>query len=410
MLALFKKLSLGLALIGATSALLLLSDVNRWSAEPNETVRVAVLQFASSPLMEDGVSGMRSGLAENGLREGQDIEIQIYNAEGDIPTANTIASELVSGRFDLVLTSGTPAMQAVANANQGGKTIHVFGLVADPFGSGVGLKRDDPLDHPAHFVGIGSLLPMAPVIELARELYPGLKAIGLVWNPAESNSEIFTLEARRVCSELGIELLEATVDNSAGVFEAATALAARGAGALLISGDNTVASAPNSILSAAKSARIPAFSILTGNVKLGALFELGANFLEVGRLTGALAARILRGTDPAAIPVANIVPQMLSVNLTALAGLRDPWKIPQNVLDRADVVIDEKGIHERRAAQSESSATPAPLAKKWKVKIFSFVEAPAVEETMDGVFKGFEEAALVEVSRLSWNRRKAFRR
>ena len=355
---------------------------------------MAVLQFASSPLMDDGVSGMRSGLAEGGLREGQDVEIQIYNAEGDIPTANTIASELVSGHFDLVLTSGTPAMQAVANANQGGKTIHVFGLVADPFGAGVGLNRDDPLDHPAHFVGIGSLLPMAPVIELAREIYPGLKTIGLAWNPAESNSETFTLEARRICSELGIELLEATVDNSAGVFEAATSLAARGADALLMSGDNTIASAPNSILSAARAARIPAFSILTGNAKLGALFELGANFLEVGRLTGALGAQVLQGTDPGAIPVANIVPEMLSVNVTALARLKDPWKVPQKVLDRADVVVDEKGVHERQSPQSGS--LPAPLAKKWKVKVLSYVEAPAVEETVEGVFHGFEEAALVE--------------
>ncbi len=392
----FKKLVLGLTLIAATSTVLLLSDSGRRSRKPDESFRVAVLQYASSPLMEDGVAGFRSGLTGSGLVEGRDIEIRIYNAEGDIPTANTIASELVGGQFDLVLTSGTPAMQAVANANRDGKTMHVFGIVADPFGSGVGLKRDAPLDHPPHFVGIGSLLPMAPVIELAAQLYPDLKSIGIVWNPAESNSEIFTVEARRICSEKGIELLEATVDNSAGVFEAATSLAARGAEALLMSGDNTVASAPNSILSAAKSAHIPAFSILTGNAKLGALFELGANFREVGQLTGALAARILRGADPAEIPVANIVPEMLSVNVTALAGLSDPWKIPQTLIDRADIVFDEKGVHEKKPAQSESSATPAPLAKKWKVKVFSYTEAPAVEETVEGVYHGFEQAGLVK--------------
>ena len=124
----FKKLILGLALIGATSAVLMLSDVNRRSGT-RDMLHVAILQFASSPLMEAGVSGMRLGLAGSGLREGESVEIRIYNAEGDFPTANTIASELVSGQFDLVLTSGTPAMQAVANANRAGKTIHVFGLV-----------------------------------------------------------------------------------------------------------------------------------------------------------------------------------------------------------------------------------------------------------------------------------------
>jgi ABC-type uncharacterized transport system substrate-binding protein len=287
-------------------------------------------------------------------------------------------------------------MQAVANANKDGKTIHVFGLVADPFGSGVGLNRDDPLDHPPHFVGIGSLLPMAPVIGMARELYPNLKSVGIVWNPAESNSEIFTIEARKVCARLNIELLEATVDNSAGVFEAATSLAARGAEALLMSGDNTVASAPNSVLSAAKAARIPAFSILVGNAKLGALFELGADFNQVGRLTGALAARILQGTNPAAIPVSNIVPEMLSVNTTALAGLRDPWKVPQDILDRANVVIDESGVHEKNAAGPAAASSNAPLAKTWKVKLFSYVEAPAIDETLAGVYKGFDEAGLVK--------------
>jgi ABC-type uncharacterized transport system substrate-binding protein len=396
MIPVFKKLILGLGLLCATSAILLLSDVSRRSAGSGEVHRVAVLQFVSSPLMEAGVTGIRAGLAAGGLTEGQNLEIALYNAEGDIPTANSIARQLVSGQFDLVVTSGTPAMQAVANANQDGKTVHVFGLVADPFGSGVGLKREDPLDHAPHFVGIGSLLPMAPVIEMARELYPSLKAVGIVWNPAESNSEIFTIEARKVCARLGIELLEAAVDNSAGVFEAANSLAARGAEALLMSGDNTVASAPNSILSAAKAARIPAFSILTGNAKLGALFELGANFEEVGRLTGALAARILQGTDPAAIPVSNIVPQMLSVNLTALAGLRDPWRVPQEVLGRADLVIDETGVHEKNATQSASAGTAPPLAKTWKIKVFSYVEAPAIDETVAGIHKGFDEAGLVK--------------
>ncbi len=77
---------------------------------------------------------------------------------------------------------------------------------------------------------------MAPVIRLARQLNPQLKTLGIVWNPAESNFEIFTVEARRVSKGLGIELLEATVHNSAGVFEAAISLAARGAEPLLMSG------------------------------------------------------------------------------------------------------------------------------------------------------------------------------
>ena len=156
-----------------------------------------------------------------------------------------------------------------------------------------------------------------------------------------------------------------TVDNSAGVFEAASSLAARGADALLISGDNTVASAPNSILSAAKPAHIPVFSILAGNVKLGALFELGANYLEVGRLTGALAARILQGADPAAIPVTNIVPQMMSLNLTALAGLRDPLEnSPRGGSTGQTSSLTKRAFMNARPLNRNPQTSPAPLAKK----------------------------------------------
>src|SRR5262249_26047916 len=156
----------------------------------------------------------------------------------------------------------TPAMQAVAKANDRGKTIHVFGLVADPFTAGVGLRRDAPLDHPRHLVGTGIPLPVAESFRLARKFFPALKGVAVVWNPAESNSVTFVTQARAVARELEIELLEAHVDNSSGVFEAASSLVARGAQTLWIPGDNTVQTAVNSILTAAKKGRIPVFSIV----------------------------------------------------------------------------------------------------------------------------------------------------
>src|SRR5207237_7628127 len=143
-------------------------------------------------------------------------------------------------------------MQTVANANRAGKTIHVFGAVADPFSAGVGLVRETPLSHPRHFVGIGTFMPVSKSFELARKLFPGLKTVGVVWNPAESNSRAYTLKARETAKELGIELLEATVDNSSGVSEAASSLVSRGVQALWIGGDGTVMVAVDSVVTAAK--------------------------------------------------------------------------------------------------------------------------------------------------------------
>src|SRR5207302_3611286 len=127
-----------------------------------------------------------------------------------------IAREITDGHFDLVMTSSTSSLQAVANANKGGRTIHVFGIVADPFVAGVGLDRDKPLEHPRHLVGYGILLPVEEVFSLARKMYPGLKRVGVAWNPAEANSRRFTTMAREACAKARIDLLEAQVDSPSG--------------------------------------------------------------------------------------------------------------------------------------------------------------------------------------------------
>jgi len=227
-------------------------------------------------------------------------------------------------------------------------------------------------------------------------MFPNLKIVGEVWNPAESNSEAFTREARRISADLGIELLEANVDNTAGVFEAASSLVARGVEVLWIGGDNTVASAAASVMAAARAGHIPVFSILTGNAEQGALFEEGADFYEIGRQTGELAVRILEGADPATIPVVNSVPAKLVINRTALSGLRDPWRPTREALDRAHSVIDESGIHTKSDPQVRAASDRAPLAKTWQLSMLAFTDSPTTEEVERGVLDGLREAGLVE--------------
>ena len=116
------------------------------------------------------------------------------------------------------------------------------------------------------------------------------------------------------------------------VLEAASSLASRGAEALWVPGDNTILSALNSVLSAAKKARIPAFGISPGDPERGTILDLGANFHEIGKLTGKLAVDIIRGADPAQIPVRDFSPRRLVVNQLAVKGLKDPWRIPDESL------------------------------------------------------------------------------
>jgi putative tryptophan/tyrosine transport system substrate-binding protein len=345
-----KRLLLGFVLIVSASAALLLSDLGWRTAGARNIPHVGLLQHASTMLLDQGTRGAIDGLGENGFIEGKTIVIDKFNAQGDISVGNSIAKEMVNARYDLLLTMSTLSLQAVANANRGGKTVQVFGLVADPVVAGVGISRSNPLDHPHNLVGIGSFLPVQDAFQIAREMFPTLKRVGVAWNPAEANSRAFVEKAREVCQGLGIELLEANVENSNSVLEAEDSLMARGAEALWIGGDVTVSVATDSVVAVGRRARIPVFSITPGKPDRGTLFDYGADFYQVGKQTGELASRILRGADPTQIPVTNQIPISFVVNTTATNGLKQQWSVPDDILRRASVIVDEAGIHNRTPA------------------------------------------------------------
>jgi putative ABC transport system substrate-binding protein len=345
-----KRLGLGFALIVLASGILLGTDRERWGSTGAGVKRVAILQHASNAILEDGTAGVLAGLAEKGYRDGDTLRLTTYNAHGDVGTATTIAREILHGPYDLVITVSTPSLQAVAGANKDRQMPHVFGIVADPFSAGVGLDRDDPMHKPPYLAGQGIFLPVDESFRLARQMNPGLKTVGVVWNPSESNSRAFTVKAREACRLRGINLLEATVDNSAGVLEATQAVIGRGAQAIWAGGDISVASAMDTVVGTARKASIPVFSITPGVADRGTLFDIGVDFYECGKLTGALAADILNGTDPASVPIRDVldlVPRRLIVNRLVLKDLNQAWGLPDDIVRRADVVVDEQGIHKK---------------------------------------------------------------
>jgi ABC-type uncharacterized transport system substrate-binding protein len=395
----FKRLALGISLIVLTSLVLLLSDLGRRSQARRSIVKIAILQHASSTVLDDGITGMIQGLEEHGFSDGTTATIERFNAEADMAVSNAIATQIVNGDYDLVLTSSTPSMQAVANANQEGRVRHVFGIVADPFSAGIGLDRDDPMKHPKHMVGQSTFLPVGDVFRLMKESLPGLTTVGTAWNPAETNSRAFLASARDVCRELGITLLEANVDNTSGVVEAVQSVIARGAQAFWIPGDNIMMSTIPTTLETIRRAGIPAFSITPGKPDRGTFLDVGLDFVEVGRLAGGLAASVLRGTDPATIPIRDVldeVPRRIILNTLALKGLGEPWRVTDEARKMATILVDETGIHDRSATKPARGAASRPLTKRWNVDLIEYNTVVDVEEAEEGVLGGLRTSGLVE--------------
>jgi ABC-type uncharacterized transport system substrate-binding protein len=419
-----KRLSLGVGLIMAAALVLLAADWKHRAPPPavhpaaipaaGRMMRVALFQFASRPVLDDGMRGVTDALREAGWCEGRTLEFKRFNPESDLATADSMAKAITGGNFDLVITLSTPCLQVMAGANRKGQIRHVFGIVTDPFGAGVGLARGQPrAARPAGLCGAGTFQPVREVFRLVRQIRPDLKTVGVVWCPGETCSRACLDLARDECAKLGITLEEATVDNSNGVYEAAQALVARGVQALWIGGDNIVELAAASVVKAADKGRIPVFTNAPIHAAAGALLNLGADYYEVGRATGRLADVVLRGRDPREVPVENVVPRRLVVNPAVLPALREKWTLPPEVLATAELWRQDGAP--AAGPPAVAAATPTlggqasgkPLAESghnYQLGLAYFAPEAGFESAQRGLFDGLRELGFVEGANLDVRR------
>lgn len=324
-----KKVGIAIFALLLASTILLLFDLDNRKNTKEKHVRIAVFKMASRVVLDDAEKGVLDALKEKGFIDGKNCNIKRFSAEGDMPTANMIANNIVSSKFDFVITISTPALQIMANANKSGKVTHVFCTVTDPYSSGVGITGKEAHQHPKHLVGIGTFQPVEEAFEIAKKMNPDLKKVGTVWCPSEVCSEACLKLARKKCKELGIELLEASVESPTQILESAMSLTARGVEALWLGGDNVVELGVDQLINAANKAQIPLFmnnpQIVYGNV----LFGLGAQYYEVGHLAGEMASDLIRGKKTTDIKIENVAPQNLKINKDALKNINGKWDISQ---------------------------------------------------------------------------------
>jgi ABC-type uncharacterized transport system substrate-binding protein len=406
MRGILKRIALSIGLLIAAAAILLLTDRHsrQGARRPaaGTPIPVALLKHASNPLLDDVEQGVLQMLASRGFTP-ERMDLRRFSAEGDLPTANAIAKQITDGRYRLVISISTLSLQAVAHANKEGRAIHVFAAVTDPASAGVGIAQMNSTNKPRHLAGIGTFQPVEQILREAKKLWPDLKTVGVVWNPVERNSEVCTIKARQACKALGMELIEANVDSSKDVREAAESLVARGAQAFWTGADVTVMTATATLCEVARKARIPVCSNTSGHVLHGALFDLGANYVEVGEAMGRIVADILEGADPAKIPVVNFMPERVMLNEQVLKNLKDPWRFTAEMIDRAAVIIGEDGQVKKGKAHVQGSAPasvpqaePAALSKFWRIHLVTYNESPAVEDATRGLRDGLKQSGLIQ--------------
>jgi ABC-type uncharacterized transport system substrate-binding protein len=331
-----RHLGLAVVLIAAATAVLLLSDSQRRSIAEKESSTdalpsIAIMQISSTPLLDMHVAGVKEGLRKHGFLVDDEHNLRIFNPQGDFPTANAIAQQMAHGNYDLLITSSTVALQITAKANQNTKVKHIFGAVTSPQGAGVGITGREADQHPPWLTGIGTFQPVQSAFKIAHQLNPSIRKIGVVWNPGEQCSEACTAEAKIICKQLGIELIEGIATQSGEVSDAIHSLLSKNVEAVWIGGDTVANAAAAMIIHIAAAQQIPVFTNDPTDTEKGALFGLGADYHTVGLCTADMAAEVLNGRSPATFRIDNVVPEQFNLNETVLATLSSNWTLVDSV-------------------------------------------------------------------------------
>ncbi len=280
------------------------------------------------------VEGFRAGLREMGFGDAEGA-VFLYSGEptarGDLEASIT---RMIEDGADLIFTAGTPTGIAAFEATRDSGVPVIFGVVADPVTAGIMTDLTRP---GGNMTGVMLSQNQARRLQLLNTLAPDARRILLPYNPDDPAPVSAAAQLDEPAKELGLTLVHSHARDDAEV----TGLLAAIPGdidAIFMLPDSTVNRRVDDLLRVAVERGLPVSGPSAAQVEAGATMAYGIVHHEVGLQAARIAARVLRGADPAETPV-ETADYYLTVNVAAAD--RIGLDLPEAVLQQADAILRE---------------------------------------------------------------------
>jgi putative tryptophan/tyrosine transport system substrate-binding protein len=296
-----------------------------------QEVTVATTAIVEHPALDAARDGVRDELAAAGYVEGKNLRFLYESAQGNPATAAQIARKFVGEAPDVIVPISTPSAQAVASAT---KDIPiVFTAVTDPLGAKL---VGDMMKPGGNITGMTDLSPIGKHLDLIKEVVPGAKTLGVPFNPGEANSVTLMAIIKEEAPARGLTVVEAPATKSSEVLGAAQSLIGK-ADVIYVPTDNTIVTALEAVVKVGLDNQVPVFAGDTDSVPRGAIAAVGFNYYDIGRQTGKMVVRILKGEAPGSLAVEGVEITELYVNpgMAAKMGVT----LPDSLVARAKEVV-----------------------------------------------------------------------
>jgi len=277
----------------------------------------------------------RKGLADAGYVEGENVAIEYRWAEGRYDQLPELASELVRRQVAVIVAAG--GNQSARAAKAATTTIPIVFYSGDPVAEGLVTSLNRP---GGNMTGMSTFAPAlgGKRVDLLRELLPGVSALAMLINPNYAPAAAEAAETENAARALGHKLSVFKASSEGGIEAAFATLAQQRPDALIVGADPFFNSRREQLATLAVRNSILAIYVWREFVVAGGLMSYGDDFADGYRQLGIYVGRILKGANPADLPVIRPTKFELVINLKTAKALG--LKFPPTMLATADEVIE----------------------------------------------------------------------
>jgi putative ABC transport system substrate-binding protein len=306
--------------------------------KPERVRRIGVLV----PLTAGDALGLRRAkifthaLQDLGWTDGQNTRIDYRWAGGDIDQIQSLAKELVGSRPDVVVGVGPASTVALQQAT---RTIPIVFLMSiDPVAEGIVQSLARPGGNATGFFATEPSLG-GKWLELLKEIVPGLRRVAVIFNPETSKGSTSYLHSVETTAPLfSVEATRAPVHHAGDIELAISSLVREPGGGLIVLPDAFTVSHLKQIIELAARYRLPAIYGVRDYANEGGLMAYGTDAVDLWMRAPSYVDQILKGANPANLPVQAQTKFGLVINLTTAKALG--LTVPASLLDRADELIE----------------------------------------------------------------------